>query len=120
VSYPVPMTDRELQSLRRQLGTIPRGRGRRIPAALRKRITEWATARRGRGTWWSELARQVGVPAQTLMRWAAARNERSLLLRPVEVLESAPDRSVTIVSPSGLRVEGLTITDVITILRGLA
>jgi transposase-like protein len=115
------MMDRELQVLRRQLDTIPRGRGRRIPTALRERITVWATTRRAQGAWWSELARHLGIPAQTLMRWAAAsRSGRSLSLRPVEVLEAEPVRTMSIVSPSGLRVEGLTIGDVITILRGLA
>lgn len=114
------MMDRELQALRRQLHTIPRGRGRRIPAALRERITVWATGQRARGAWWSELARHLGVSAPTLMRWAAARRGRSLSLRPVEILEAEPVRTVTLVSPSGMRVEGLTIADVITILRGLA
>jgi hypothetical protein len=36
------------------------------------------------------------------------------------VIDEAPVRTVTIVAPSGLRIEGVAIADVITILRGLA
>jgi hypothetical protein len=36
------------------------------------------------------------------------------------VIEEPPCRTLTIVSPSGLRVEGMTIADAIEILRGLA
>lgn len=115
------MMDRELQDLRRRLGTIPRGRGRRFPAALRERIITWTVARRARGDWWCELSRELGVPAQTLKRWAAQRPDRALSLRPVDVIDDElSTRTVTIVAPSGLRIEGVTIADAITILRGLA
>jgi hypothetical protein len=36
------------------------------------------------------------------------------------VIEAPPFRTLTIVSPSGLRVEGVTIADALEILRGLA
>jgi len=43
------------------------------------------------------------------------------MLRRVEIAELArPERTVTLVSPTGVRVEGVTISDVIEILRGLA
>jgi hypothetical protein len=114
------MTDRELQDLRRRLGTIPRGRGRRFPADVRERIVAWAAERRVRGDWWCELSRELGVPARTLKRWATPRPGRAVSLRPVDVIDERPVRTVTIVSPSGLRIEGVTIADAITILRGLA
>jgi transposase len=115
------MTDRELQDLRRRLGTLPRGSGRRFPAALRERIIAWTVERRARGAWWCELSRELGVPAQTLKRWATRRPDRALSLRPVDVIDDVPStRTVTIVAPSGLRLEGVTIADAITILRGLA
>ena len=116
----VPMMDRELQDLLRRLSAIPRGRGRRFPAELRERIVAWTAARRARGAWWCELSRALGVPAKTLKRWATPRAPRVLALRPVDVIDEAPVRTVTIVAPSGLRIEGVMISDVITILRGLA
>jgi len=118
-----PLLDRELRDLRHHLGAIPRGRGRRIPAALRARVIAWTAARRRRGAGWHELARELGVPAGTLTRWLAPRPAHASLvaLRPVDVIDTEPSlRTVTIVAPSGLRIEGVTIADVIAILRGLA
>lgn len=114
--------DRELRDLRHHLGAIPRGRGRRFPAALRERITAWMVARRTRGAGWSELARELGVPAGTLQRWVAPRPERAgqVALRPVAVTDEPARRTLTLMGPSGLRIEGVTIADVIAILRGLA
>jgi hypothetical protein len=115
------MTDRKLQDLRRRLDTIPRGRGRRFPAALRERIVAWTAERRARGDEWCELSRELGIPAGTLKRWTTPSPEGPFSLRPVDVIDDEPPgRTVTIVAPSGLRVEGVTIADAITILRGLA
>jgi hypothetical protein len=41
-------------------------------------------------------------------------------LRPVAVLDAPARSPLTVVAPSGLRVEGVTLADVIAILRGLA
>ena len=114
--------DRELRDLRHRIDEIPRGRGRRFPAALRERIAAWTSARRARGDEWCELSRALTVPAQTLKRWVAprSRDERSVALRPVAVLDELPSRIATVVTPSGLRIEGITIADVIAIARGLA
>lgn len=55
-------------------------------------------------------------------RRVAPRSSRPVLLRRMEVTDAAPaERTFALaVSPSGLRIEGLTIADVIAILRGLA
>jgi transposase-like protein len=118
----VAILDRELRDLRHRLGEIPRGRGRRVPAALRERIVAWIATRRAHGDEWRELARALGMPAQTLTRWAArdVGHERSVVLRPVAVIDELASRTVTVVAPSGLRVEGVTIADAIAILRSLA
>lgn len=117
-----PRPDRELRDLRHHLGAILRGRGRRFPAALRERIIAWTVARRAGGAAWSELARELGVPAGTLKRWLTPRPERArqVALRPVAVTDEPVRRPLTLVAPSGLRIEGVTIADVIAILRGLA
>ena len=70
VSYAVTMPDREFQALRRLLAKVPRGRGRRYPAAVRDRVCAWATERRARGDQWEELADELGIHPQTLQRWA--------------------------------------------------
>jgi hypothetical protein len=117
-----PVLDRELRDLRHHLGAIPRGRGRRIPAALRARVIAWTAARRRRGAGWRELARELGVPAGTLTRWLAPRPAHAsvVALRPVAVSAAPVRPPLTLVAPGGLRIEGVTIADVIAILRGLA
>ena len=76
--------------------------------------------RRERGDGWRELVEKLGVPASTLQRWSSHSSGRAVMLRRVEIAEAAPtERMVTLVSPTGVRVEGVTISEVITILRGL-
>jgi hypothetical protein len=64
------------------------------------------------------LVDKLGVPASTLQRWTSGPSSRAVMLRRVEIAELAPpERTVTLVSPTGVRVEGVTISE---ILRGLA
>jgi hypothetical protein len=79
-------------------------------------------ARRARGDGWRELSRELGVPARTLEYWATPRPEQAhvVALRPIDVIDEPPRRTVTVVAPSGVRIEGVTIADVIALLRGLA
>ena len=116
------LLDRELRDLRHHLGAIPRGRGRRFPTALRERVIAWTVARRTRGAGWRELAHELGVPAETLQRWLAPRPEHAhpVALRPVAVTDEPARSPLTIVAPNGLRLEGVTIADVIAILRALS
>lgn len=80
----------------------------------------WTVERCAGGYQWGALSRALGIPAKTLQRWTMTRTERPLSLRPVDVIDDPAVRTVTIVSPSGLRIEGVTIADAIAILRGLA
>jgi transposase-like protein len=115
------MADHELQALRRRLDTFPRSRGRRIPDELRVRVATWVAQQRERGERWSQLARLLDVSEPTLQRWSPEPQASKLRLRPVVVDEAAPAaRTVTLVAPSGLRLEGVTIADAIAILRALA
>lgn len=44
------------------------------------------SVQRERGVWWCDLAREIGVPAETLKRWATPRATNSVVLRAVEVI----------------------------------
>lgn len=117
------MQDREARELRRRVARLKRGRPRfRFSAALRQRITAWVVAQRERGAWWCDLERAIGVPAETLKRWAAPPPVATpgLAMRPVDVIDAPPAGTVTLVSPTGLRIEGVVIADAIAILRGLS
>lgn len=121
------MQDQELRDLRRELTTIERGRGRYYPPALRARITSWARRRLASGDSVNAVAREVALHPTTLAAWlsASATLSKSTALVPVEVVVT-PDRApptkatpVALVSPSGYRVEGLTLDDALRALTRL-
>lgn len=115
------MQDREGRELRRRVARLQRDRpGFRFSPALRAEITAWVAKQRARGAWWRELSSAISVSEQTLKRWAAPRATASAALVPVEVIDAPPAGTVTLVSPTGLRIEGVAIVDAIAILRGLA
>jgi hypothetical protein len=115
------MQDREGRELRRRMSRLKRDRpGFRFSPTLRAEITTWVAKQRERGTWWCDLSRAIGVPEETLKRWAAPRPTGGATLLPVEVIDAPPAGTVTLVSPTGLRIEGVAIADAIAILRGLA
>jgi hypothetical protein len=115
------MQDREGRELRRRVARLKRDRpGFRFSAALRAEITAWVAKHRERGQWWRELSSAIGVPEQTLKRWAEPRPMAPASLVAVEVIDAPPPGTVTLVSPTGLRIEGVAIADAIAILRGLA
>lgn len=115
-----PMQDREAKDLRRRVARLKRDRrGFRFSSALRSEITTWVAKQRERREWWCELARAIGVPAETLERSATPRRDAIAML-PVHVIDSPPPGTVTLVSPTGLWIEGVANSDAIAILQGLA
>jgi hypothetical protein len=88
--------------------------------ALRAEIAAWVAEQRSRGAWWCDLADTVGIPADTLKRWAAPPMTASTTLLPVEVIDAPSVETITLVTPKGLRIEGVSIASAIAILRGLA
>lgn len=100
------------------------GRGRRYPAELRARVTAFAKGRRKSGASWCTIKKELGQRFDTVRRWcvdvaAPQRREQSpTTLVPVRVIASrAPGRTVTVVSPAGFRVDGLTIAEAAALLR---
>lgn len=69
------------------------------------------------GDWWCDVSRALGIPAATLARWSARRSNATVV--PVEV-DLPPAGTVTLVAPSGLRIEGVAVVDAIAILQALA
>ena len=112
--------DRELRALSRALETFRRRGDARYPAKLRARITAWVIARRDRGGWWTEISETLGIPAQTLVRWAEASGSAVGEMKAVAVIDEPPTGTVTLIAPTGLRIEGVSIDAAIAILRGIA
>jgi hypothetical protein len=99
----IQMVDRELRELQRAIAGVKRRRVRRYPTTLRARITAWVAKRRAAGAWWCDVARPLGIPAPTLMRWAEPRPVGRVAMLPVDVVDAPPAGAVTLVSPTGLR-----------------
>ena len=110
--------DRELRDLQRALARVRRRSGpRRYPAQLREQVACWVAKRRSAGEWWCDVSRALGVPVLTLRRWASRRDSATVV--PVEV-DLPPAGTVTLVAPSGLRIEDVSVADAIAILQALA
>jgi transposase-like protein len=111
--------DQEVAALRRELGRVARGRGTRYPTELRERVVAWALAQRRAGASWRKIKRELGQKFDTIRQWCRG-SEGSRALLPVRVVaERAPERRVSVVSPSGFRVEALSLMEAAALLREL-
>lgn len=101
-----------------------RGRGKRYPRELREQAL--AILERSVEAGWSlaSVADELGVPPITLSRWAKAGNngEGRGGFRPVSVVESResfPRQHIVVVTPGGVRVEGLDLAGALKMVRVL-
>ncbi|HEX3595379.1 MAG TPA: hypothetical protein VHU80_09765 [Polyangiaceae bacterium] len=114
------MTVRQVSSLRAALASHAAGRGKRYPAAVKARIITLAQSRRREGRSWVQISGEVGVGFETLRRWCLAGGTKpSRAMVPVRVVPEDGARTVSVVSPSGHRVEGLTLQEAVAVLRAL-
>jgi hypothetical protein len=97
------------------------GRGVRYPVAVRERVIDYARARRVEGASWAHVASELGLRFETVRRWCHAGGgvERPRAIRPVEIVVGDQRMALSIVTPSGIRVEGATLEDTIALLRAL-
>jgi hypothetical protein len=101
------------------------GRTRRndpVPEPLRSEVMAYAESRRRAGASWQSISRAVRISASGLKRWAGVQNGESRL-RAVRVrreggAQGAPS-PLTLVTASGLRLEGLSRQDAVAIVREL-
>ena len=106
------MTAAELKA---EVGGVERRyRGARYPDGVRERLVAFAREQRDAGVGWHRIGAAVGVRGETLRRWCSGRPSGRLV--PVHVVGQP---AVTLVSPTGWRVEGLSLTDAATLLRAL-
>lgn len=113
-------TTREARRLREAIEAQERGRGKRYDPALRARIVAFAEKRRAEGRSWMAIATELGIAFETVRRWCGGRGARTALaLRPVEVIAEPLSTPLSVTSRAGLRVEGVTLDDVIVLVRAL-
>src|SRR5262245_29538530 len=108
-------TDEEAAKLRRELKQGDRGRGKRFDAELRRRVVRFAEQRRREGASWMTIATELGACFETIRRWCVRGTAgEALHLRRVELIAepegaTPSNRTLTVVSPNGLRIEGAGI-----------
>lgn len=96
------------------------GRGKRYSAGLKARIIEFAHSRRSEGASWATIAGDIGIAFETVRRWCMAeRRKAPRKMLPVRVVSDRAERTVSVVSASGYRIEGLTLDEAIAVVRAL-
>jgi hypothetical protein len=113
---------RDVRGLRRAVRALgPRHRGARVPPALRVAIAAYAHDARAAGVSCHALAERVGVSAESIRRWtrSAPGCDGGGGLVPVQVVAEAA-ATVTVWSPTGYRVDGLSVSEAAELLRRLA
>ncbi len=98
---------REVQRAVAALGQ--RGRTQRVPEAVRGKVVDYTRAQRACGKSWQTIAREVGLSASGLQRWL---QEAPQLTQVNIVPDREPDASkVSLISPRGYRIEGVTLVE---------
>ncbi len=115
--------DRRIESFRRQV--LARREGRKRGAApydeaARQLACDHAAHASRQGRAWIAIARELGVSPITLRKWCRSKIRSRLV--PVTVTAPpalASGARVTLVTPSGLRIEGLDVDGAVALVRAL-
>ena len=111
------MSSNEGKALSRAISQVGVGPGRRVPPELKAHVSSYAKGRRAQGTSYAAIGRELGLAEQTVQRWCAGTSRPAMV--PVEVV--AEGRSgIALVAPSGYRVEGLSLDELVSLLRALS
>ena len=94
-------------------------RGKRYSRELRERIVAFALARHDEGVSWATIASELGLSTQTLLSWRSVESRGVTAMVPVRVVQDPPRECVSVVSPTGFRIEGLALDDAVHALRAL-
>ena len=113
------MRNRRESALRRALETHEPARGKRYDSELKKRVIAFAEAERKDGRSWAEIAKELGVAFETVRRWCIATGAVGRMRVVHVVAEPSAKRVVTVIAPSGYRIEGLSIDEAAALLRAV-
>lgn len=107
--------------IRSEVAKLRPDKRRRYPEELRARILDWVTRAMTSGVLEADCAKVIGVKKWRFTTWRRTPTVRSesLALVPLEIPAIATT-PVAIVSPSGYRVEGLGLAEIVRLLRELA
>jgi hypothetical protein len=111
-----------LQVARRALARLgQRGKTTAIAEEVREILVAYALEQREREKSWAAIAESLGVSSSGLIRWSKQRVARCEGAVPVELRAEEPSdvTAVTLVSPTGYRIEGLGMPEALAALREL-
>lgn len=109
---------RRAQRAVRSLGR--RGLRERVPDAVRRDVLAYVEEARRGGAPWPTIAATVGLSKSALLRWRRRAWPGASALRRVRVVPPPAPRSVlVVVTPSGHRVEGLSLEEALAVVRAL-
>ncbi len=99
--------------LMRSLDRLEQGVGRRYPPDVRRQVVAWVACERAAGRCWGALSDELGIPVSTLVRWSSRPRALPVV---VETPRSPSASMVSMVSPSGWRIEGVTLEQALALL----
>ncbi|MFO0729370.1 MAG: hypothetical protein U1E65_36660 [Myxococcota bacterium] len=118
------MSIREADRLRDALARAAReGRGRGYPASLRAEVARYAGAQAAAGEGGTITARALGINTATLASWVARHRGAPPSFARVEIVDAPASPAGTkliVFGPHGLRIEGLDLEGIASLLRRLA
>jgi len=104
--------DNGFKLLRAQLARMQRGRGKRYTTELKRQIAAAAMQMRQTGLGWHRIGKALGIPNETVRRFCGVSGGAGGGdFVPVMVAEEGAGAPV-LVTPSGIRVEGLDLEQV--------
>ena len=115
--------EEEGKELLREIEALPKqGRRRLYTASLRRRVVAFVEKRIAAGGSESKASVEVGIHQATITGWRGGkkRNARKATkrVRPIELVEPAK-KSGPVLFLGAARVEGLTLADVLVLVKGL-
>lgn len=114
------MTRDELEQLKRDLDSQSRRRERRrYPSQLRARAVTYGRAVRARGGSVTAAADDLGLRVATLQKWMRVAEPDTAVVPFREVALVSDERvgRAVVTTPRGLRIEGLALAEVVTLIE---
>jgi hypothetical protein len=93
-----------------------------VPDAVRRDVLGYVEAARAENRPWAEITETVGLSKSALTRWRRSAKWPRQRVRPVRVVSSPAavgGGSIAVVTPTGHRLEGLSLAEAIEAARSL-
>jgi transposase-like protein len=101
-----------------ELKRLVAGRGgRHYSPELKARVIAYAERRYGEGASAKHVSDELGVNVHTLGFWRERKKNTKPVLRPVRVIDETSDARIVLLVRNGIRVEGLSVEQLVEVLR---